>query len=100
MLTENDLLKERLSDAKAMCAELDGARQALVAAEAAAAEGAAALQAQLEEVCAERDALAAEVRALVTCAPRFDQPAHPALISRCAEPACAACCSSQHTCNP
>ncbi len=55
MLTENELLKERLADAKQAFA-------AAKAAEAAAEEGRRALQAQLAEVLRERDELAAEVR--------------------------------------
>lgn len=79
MLTENELLKERLADAKQAFAdasaaegtakasaaglksELDAARQALAAAEAAAEEVRHVLERQLAEVLAERDGLAAEV---------------------------------------
>ncbi|KAI3434714.1 hypothetical protein D9Q98_002775 [Chlorella vulgaris] len=82
MLTENELLKERLADSKqafagaaarestarsaaaGLHAELDAARQALVAAEAAGMEQQRRLAAELAAVAAERDSLLKQVAEL------------------------------------
>ncbi|KAL4856018.1 hypothetical protein ACK3TF_003458 [Chlorella vulgaris] len=82
MLTENELLKERLADSKqafagaaarestarsaaaGLHAELDAARQAMVAAEAAGMEQQRRLDAELAAVAAERDSLLKQVAEL------------------------------------
>ncbi len=84
MLTENELLKERLADSKqafagaaarestarsaaaGLHAELDAARQALVAAEAAGMEQQRRLDAELAAVAAERDSLLKQVTVRVS----------------------------------